>query len=97
MASIMFKPGEAEPLAIQPEQDDGTTPDLTGVSMQLRVGSGATCITLDGVLDADEQLFTVDLNTLDLPPRLYPATIYFDWGEGYRHSGHLNLIVEGVC
>ena len=97
MASIMFKPGEAEPLAIQPEQEDGATPDLTGVSVQLRVQSGATCIALDGVLDAEGQLFEVDLNTLDLPPRLYPATIYFDWGDGYRHTGHLNLIVEGGC
>jgi len=97
MASLLIKPGEEDPIAFNPVQSDGETPDLTDVLMQLRIYSGEACIALDGVLDEDAQLFEVDVNSLELEPGLYPGTIFFDWGDGYRHSGHVNLVIEGGC
>lgn len=95
MTTIAFKPGSTGPLTFQPEQPDGTTPDLTGVGMQLRIFDGATCITLPGVLDDD--LFEVDVSGLTLRPRLYPASVYFNWGDGWVREGMLNIEIQGGC
>lgn len=97
MTTFSFKPGASQPLVIQPEQDDGTIADLTGSAMQLRVFNGSTCVTLTGVLVVEDDLFEVNLNSLTLPPRLYPASIYIDWGDGWIKEGEINLLIEGGC
>lgn len=97
MTTFSFKPGASEPLAIQPLQDDGTTPDFTGSALQLRVFNGTTCVTLPGVLVPADDLFEVDLNSLTLPPRLYPASVYIDWGDGWIKEDEINLLIEGGC
>ena len=97
MTVFSFKPGAAAPLAIRPEQDDGTVPDIAGVAMELRIDTGSTCLTLPGVLDPEDQLFEIDVNALDLPPRLYPASVCFDWGDGWVREGIIHLDIERGC
>ncbi|GLK63359.1 hypothetical protein [Paracoccus kondratievae] len=95
MSTITYRLGSSDHLGVRPLQPDGTVPDLTGVSIQLRIDNGGVCIPLDGAADGDA-LF-IDLAGLDMPPRVYRAAIWFDWGDGWDHGGDLLLNVEGGC
>lgn len=95
MTTFTFKPGAAYPLTFEPIDDAGNPIDLSGAAMQLRVTSGSACIVLDAVIEDGK--FVVDLNDLTLPPRPHSAALYFDWGEGWRKSGEINLLIEGGC
>lgn len=95
MTTIAFKPGAAEPLALRPNGPDGLPAPLPGTALELRIQAGTACITLPGVLIADAH--EVDLNALDLPPRLYRASIYYDEGAGMRWRSDLYLNILGGC
>lgn len=95
MTTITHRRGSADTLIFRPEQPDGTMPDLAGAAMQLRLQAGPTCVALDGVPDGDG--FAVALAPLDLPPRPYPASVYYDWGAGWRHHGDMTITIEGGC
>lgn len=93
MATYEIKLGESDPIAVQPVDDDGLLqmPD----AMQMRIDTGSTCIAVDGVEMVDA--FDFDLNALTLDPRLYCASIYGDWGQGWIYSGAISLMVKGGC
>lgn len=95
MTTITHRRGSADTLIFRPEQPDGTMPDLAGAAMQLRVELAATCVALDGIPAADG--FAVDLEPLDLPTRAYPASVHYDWGTGWQHSGDITIAIEGGC
>lgn len=95
MTTINLRIGGSEPLVFRPEQPDGTMPDLTGGAMQLRIGAGSTCIIVPGAVTDDG--FEVDLNDIALPPRLYRASVWFNWGSGWRWQGDVLLNVTGGC
>lgn len=93
MPTYTLKPGAADPLSIQPVDDSGQ-PEMPD-AMQMRIDAGGTCISVDGVEMTDA--FDFDLNSLTLDPRLYRATIYSDWGNGWIRTGTINLMIEGGC
>lgn len=95
MTTITHRIGGSEPIVLQPEQEDGTMPDLTGSAMELRIGTGDACLKIPGTITADG--YEVDLNGLDLAPRLHTASIWTDWGNGWRHQGDVFLNVTGGC
>lgn len=95
MTTIPLRLGGSEPLVIRPRQPDGTMPDLTGSTMQLRIGAGDACIIVPGTITPDG--YEVDLNGLDLPSRLHTASIWIDWGRGWRWQGDVHLNVTGGC
>ena len=95
MTTINLRLGGSEPLVIRPKQPDGTMPDLTGSTMQLRIGAGDACITVPGTITDDG--YELDLNGLDLAPRLHTASIWIDWGNGWRWQGDVFLNVTGGC
>lgn len=97
MATFSFKPGASDPLALEPMDDNGGAVDLSGSALQIRVSDGANCIVLPGVLVAEGDHFEVDLNSLTLPPRLYRASVYMDWGDGWVREDEINLLIEGGC
>lgn len=100
MTTITWRAGSADPLVFQPLQPDGTPAPLDGLAMQLRVQAGAQCIPLDGVPTGtgDQAGFDVSLMPLiDLPPRLYVASEYYDAGNGWRWVADHNLLIEGGC
>ena len=95
MTTINLRLSGSEPLVIRPKQPDGTMPDLTGSTMQLRIGAGDACLTLPSTITDDG--YELDLNGLDLAPRLYTASIWIDWGRGWRWQGNVFLNVTGGC
>lgn len=95
MTTITLRLGGSEPLVLQPEQEDGTMPDLNGSTMQLRIGAGDACLTIPSTITPDG--YEVDLNGLDLPPKLHNASIWIDWGRGWRWQGDMFLNVTEGC
>ncbi|MFC3169210.1 hypothetical protein [Paracoccus fontiphilus] len=95
MTTIPLRLGGSEPLVIRPKQPDGTMPDLTGSTMQLRIGSGDACIIVPGVITDDG--YDLDVNDLDLPTKLHTASIWIDWGQGWRWQGEVFLNIIGGC
>jgi hypothetical protein len=95
MTTIPLRLGGAEPFVIRPKQKDGTMPDLAGSIMQLRIGSGDACLPVAGAITADG--YELDLNGLDLAPAVYTASIWIDWGNGWRWQGDIFLNVTGGC
>lgn len=95
MTTINLRLGGSEPLVLQPELEDGTMPDLTGSALQLRIGADDACLTVPSTITADG--YQVDLNGLDLPPSLHTASIWTDWGNGWRYHGDVFLNVTGGC
>ena len=95
MTTINLRLGGSEPLVIRPKQPDGTMPDLTGSTMQLRIGAGDACIVVPSTITDDG--YELDLNSLDLPPKLHTASIWIDWGRGWRWQGDVFLNVTGGC
>lgn len=87
MATYTFKLDDPVPLVMRPS--------VMPTDAELRVSNGATCIPLTGTIGAESVSF--DLSGLTLPPRLYRASIYFDFGDGLQWSGDLNLSVMGGC
>lgn len=81
MATITWRRGSPDPLILQPTQPDGVPIPIEGLTAQLRVRAGGTCIILDGVPQitgrSKDDGFAVDLSLLDLPPRAYVASIYY--------------------
>ncbi|MFD2842977.1 collagen-like triple helix repeat-containing protein [Paracoccus cavernae] len=75
MDVLKYRLGTVGGLVFAPEQPDGTPPPLGGLRMELRVAAHGQCIVLHGVPVAEG--FEVDLAELDLPPRLYPASVYY--------------------
>lgn len=95
MTTINLRLGGSEPLVLQPEQEGGTMSDLTGSTMQLRIGAADACIVLPGAVTQDG--YEVDLNGLDLPPKLHTASIRIDWGRGWRWQGYMFLNITEGC
>lgn len=95
MTTINLRLGGSEPLVIRPKQPDGTMPDLTGSTMQLRIGVGGACIVVPSTITDDG--YELDLNSLDLTPRLYTAAIWIDWGAGWRWQDDMLLNITGGC
>ena len=95
MATITHRAGSAERLVFAPMDETGELADLTGLSMQLRIGAGAECVVLDG--EAGPEGFNIDLTALDLPPRLYRASEYYHDGHGWRWIADHNLHIIGGC
>ncbi|TWI29749.1 hypothetical protein [Paracoccus sulfuroxidans] len=95
MTTIKYRLGTVGRLVFAPEQVDGTMPDLTGLSMELRIAAAGQCIVRHGVQVAEG--FEVDLSTLDLPPRLYPASFYYIDQDGPQPPGSIFLNIEGGC
>ena len=95
MTTINLRVGGSEPLVIRPKQPDGTMPDLAGSTMQLRIGAGDACLTIPSTITDDG--YELDLNSLDLSPRLHTASIWIDWGRGWRWHRDLFLNVTGGC
>ena len=100
MTTITWRRGSADPLVFQPVQTDGTPAPLDGLAMQLRVQAGSACIPLDGVATGEgaDAGFEVSLMSLiDLPPRVYRASEYYDAGNGWRWVADHVLNIEGGC
>lgn len=95
MTTITYRLGAVGGLVFAPEQPDGTPPDLTGLRMELRVAAQGQCIVLHGAPVPEG--FEVDLAELALPPRLYPAALYFIGPDGPEHSADIFLIIERGC
>lgn len=95
MTTITYRLGTVGRLVFAPEQPDGTLPDLTDLRMELRVAAQGQCIVLQGVQVAGG--FEVDLAELDLPPRLYPASVYYIDQSGAQPPGTVYLNIEGGC
>lgn len=93
MTTIPYKPGASGPFVVRFEDDAGDP--ITYATTQLRIQAGAACLTVDGVLAGEEWEF--DLSTLALAPRLWPATIYYDAGDGWRLAEAFNLHIKGGC
>ena len=93
MTTISFKPGATGPFVVRLEAEDGDP--VAYVRTQVRVQAGAACLTVDGVLAGEE--WGVDLSTLVVTPRLWPATIYYDAGDGWRLAEAFNLHILGGC
>ena len=87
MTTISFKPGATGPFVVRLEAEDGDP--VAYVRTQVRVQAGAACLTVDGVL--------AGLSTLVVTPRLWPATIYYDAGDGWRLAEAFNLHILGGC
>lgn len=87
--------GASYPLVFQLEDEAGAPVPLTGTALELRISTGTACIVLPGVIVGDR--FQVSTDSLDLPPRLYPAAIYFDQGEGLMREGEILINVLGGC
>ena len=67
-------------------------PDLTASAMQMRVSIGDTCLST-----ITDDRYEIDLNILDLPPRLYTGSIWIDWANGGAAQGQVLLNVIGGC
>lgn len=93
MTTITYKPGASGPFVVRFEDDDGAALDYGRA--QLRIQRGAQCLMLDG--RPAEAGWQFDMDALDLPPRLYTASIYYDAGEGWRLGEMVNLYVQGGC
>ena len=100
MSTITWRRGSADPLVFQPVQADGTPAPLDGLAMQLRVQAGSVCIPLDGVATgagADAGFEVSLMPLIDLPPRVYRASEYYDAGNGWRWVADHALNIEGGC
>lgn len=95
MTTINLRLGGSEPLVIRPKQPDGTMPELTVSTMQLRIGAGDACIVAPSTITDDG--YELDLNSLDLPPKLHTASIWIDWGHGWQWQDDMFLNVTGSC
>lgn len=95
MTTITYRRGSQDQLGFRPVQPDGTAPDLAGAQMQLRIEAPAACLPLDGAAEGD--VFFVELSQLDLPPRLYRAAVWLDWGDGWMHEADLLINIQGGC
>lgn len=95
MATIDLMPGGSGPFVIRPIQPDGTVPDLAGSALQLRINAGAVCLIVNGVIAPDG--FELDLDSLELAPRLHPADLWINWGQGWRWHGKMALNVKRRC
>ncbi|MFB9225196.1 hypothetical protein [Paracoccus cavernae] len=95
MDVLKYRLGTVGGLVFAPEQPDGTPPPLGGLRMELRVAAHGQCIVLHGVPVAEG--FEVDLAELDLPPRLYPASVYYIDQRGAQPPGTFYLNIEGGC
>ena len=93
MTTVSFKPGATGPFVVRLEAEDGDP--VPYVRTQIRVQAGAACLTVEGVAAGEEWEF--DLSTLVLAPRLWPATIYYDAGDGWRLADAFNLHIQGGC
>ena len=93
--TLKYRLGSVEKLGFRPLQPDGTVPDLSGARMQLRVPLTGECVALDGVPEGDT--WFVSLADLALRARLYSASIWIDWGDGWTYSGNIFLDVQGGC
>lgn len=95
MTTITYRLGTDGRLVFAPEQPDGTLPDLTDLRMELRVAAQGRCIVLHGAQVAEG--FEVDLAELDLPQRLYPASVYYIDQRGAQPPGAVYINIEGGC
>ncbi|WP_411838670.1 hypothetical protein [Paracoccus sp. ME4] len=80
MTTITFKPGATGPFAMAFTDGDGNA--LAWDAVQLRIHAGASCEVIAGSVAGGRWQF--DLSALALPPRLYPVSVYFDEGDGFR-------------
>ena len=100
MATITWRRGSHDPIVFQPVQPDGSLAPLDGLTMQLRVRVGGACIPLDGVatgVGADAGFDVSLMPLIDLPPRVYRASEYYDAGTGWRWVADHILNIEGGC
>jgi len=95
MTILTHRRGSRRVYCFQPEIEDGSIPDLTDMTGDLRVSAGDLCIALPGVPTADA--LEVDLQPLDLPAGSYVASIYFDWGEGPEFEGECIIEISEGC
>jgi len=95
MTILTHRRGSRRVYCFQPEIDDGSIPDLTDLTGELRVTAGDQCIALSGATAADA--LEVDLQPLDLPAGSYTASVYFDWGQGPEFEGDVIIEISEGC
>ena|GEM_PF-1456776 len=95
MTVLTHRRGSRRVYCFQPETDNGSVPDLTDLTGELRVAAGDQCIALPGV--AAEDALEVDLQPLDLPAGSYTASVYFDWGQGPEFEGDVIIEISEGC
>ena len=96
MTTISFKPGATGPFALAFTDDEGNA--LSWDAVQLRIQAGSTCQSISGT--ASDGRWVFDLDGLNLPPRVYPVTVYFDEGDGFRQllgGSDLLFNITGGC
>lgn len=92
MTIISHRRGGRRIYNFEPEDENGQPVDTFGVTGELRVQIGTTCVSLP--IDAE---MDVDLQPLDCPAGDYPASVYLDWGQGLEFEGEVIIRVSEGC
>ncbi len=99
MATITYRMGDDRRLFLQPSEEGGGTPDLTGATARLEVSTSSSCHIIDMIPVAGG--FDLPLNvetTAGLSPRAYRAALVLTWPDGTRESETgLVLNIKGGC
>jgi len=91
-----FEPGASEPLFIQ-LKESAEAPDfidLTGRSIMLSVMVEEACIPINGVYDAANNRFALDVNELAefvKPRNTYTGYFYLDGNGGWVRAGTVRI------
>lgn len=93
MATVSVKPGSAGPFVVQIAGDDGEV--WSDLPRELRIDAGDACVVVP--TEWDGEYWVADLNTLTLPPRLYPVSVYYETGGQWRLADQFNLLIDGGC
>jgi hypothetical protein len=93
MTTVTYKPGASGPLVVSIADDAGASMD--DLPRQLRIGTGSECRIIATTWDGE--YWVADLSTLDLPPRLYPVSVYYQDGGNWRLADTFNILIEGGC
>lgn len=99
MTTITYRMGDDRRLFLQPSEEGGGTPDLTGATARLEVSAPAACYIINMIPVTGG--FDLPLNeetTAGLSPRAYRAALVLTWPDGRRESETgLVLNIKGGC
>lgn len=99
METATYRVGEVTRLPFFLRQDSGEPVNLIGSTAWASIQTGAECRVLHGSISEPlTGLIEIDIDNLDLPPRLYRATLWVLWSNGWQWPvAEFCINIEGGC